>query len=358
MHIIQANSYQLELGSLLDSSFDKLLEEYSDVKKVLVADDNTSEACLSFLISNFDALSKAEIVVLPVGEENKTLSIVANVWEILSEYNIGRHDLIINVGGGLVTDMGGFIASCYKRGMEFINIPTSLLGMVDASIGGKTGFNLGSFKNQIGLFNNPKAVYIDTFFLSTLPDDQLISGYAEMIKHGLIHSRELFDAVMCQLEDPKDLSDELLKLCIAVKNEVVLKDPLESGPRKKLNFGHTIGHVIEGFMIASGEITHGHAIAIGMILESLVSHRKELLSEADFIKIESSILAHFALPTFSNDDIGAMTALLCNDKKNRGDKILSCLLTSIGTCIYDQEISEQDVTEAFLHYKNQQINLN
>lgn len=358
MHIIQANSYHLELGSILESSFEKLLEGYSDVKKVLIADDNTSEACLSYLISNFDALSKAEIVVLPVGEENKTLSIVANVWEILSEYGLSRHDLVINVGGGLVSDMGGFIASCYKRGMEFINIPTSLLGMVDASIGGKNGLNLGSFKNQIGLFNDPKAVYIDTIFVSTLPDAELLSGYAEMIKHGLIHSEDLFQAVLSQMEDPKDLSDELLKRCIAVKNEVVLKDPLEIGPRKKLNFGHTIGHVIEGFMISTGEMTHGHAVAIGMVFESLLSVRRGLLSEEAFKIIEVSLLIHYVLPSFSNDDIGAMTSLLYNDKKNKGDKILCCMLNKIGECVYDQEISEQDVTEVFLHYKNRQINLN
>lgn len=358
MQSIRANNYDLEIGSILDSSFAAMLEKYADVKKVIVSDDNTSEHCVPFLISNFDALAKAEVVVLPAGEENKTLSIIVNVWELLSEYGLGRHDLIINVGGGMVSDMGGFIASCYKRGMHFVNVPTSLLAMVDASIGGKTGVNLDAFKNQIGVFNNPKGVFIDSMFLSTLENEELMSGYSEMIKHGLIHSERLFLAVIAQLENPTKLSQDLLKASIEVKNEIVRRDPLENGERKILNFGHTIGHVIEGFMLNSRSITHGHAIAIGMVFESYLSTKKGKLREKEFIQIESAILNHFEIPAFSNDDIQAMTSLLYNDKKNKGGKILSCLLENIGTCTFDHEISEQEVTEVFLHYKNKQINLN
>ncbi|MFT5779290.1 MAG: 3-dehydroquinate synthase [Crocinitomicaceae bacterium] len=358
MYTIQAGSYQLELGSILESSFADMLEKYKRSTKILIADENTSEACLAYLITNYDALSKAEVVVLPIGEDNKTLEIVGNVWDILSEYGVTRHDVIINVGGGLVTDMGGFIASCYKRGIDFINIPTSLLGMVDASIGGKTGVNLGDFKNQVGVFNDPAAVYIDTIFLSTLPEEEMLSGYAEMLKHGLITSPELFERVVDQMEEPEELSADLLRDCIEVKNAVVVEDPLEKGPRKVLNFGHTIGHTIEGFLMFSDQMTHGYAIAIGMIFEAFLSMKRNFLKQEDFDKIESAILRHYPMPSFSNDDIQAMTSLLSNDKKNNEGKILSCLLEGIGKCTYDHEISVQQVTEVFLHYKNQQINLN
>tara|TARA_Y100000385_G_scaffold291370_1_gene368930 strand:- start:2324 stop:3400 length:1077 start_codon:yes stop_codon:yes gene_type:complete len=358
MHSIIANDYELEIGSILDSSFASLLDKYSDVKKIIVSDDNTSEHCVPFLISNYDGLAEAEVVILPAGEENKSLAIVANVWELLTEYGLGRHDLIINVGGGVVTDMGGFIASCYKRGMQFINIPTSLLSMVDASIGGKTGVNLDHYKNQIGVFNDPEAVYIDPIFLSTLESNELLSGYAEMIKHGLIHSTDLFNKVIEQLDIPFELELELLKESIQVKNEVVKRDPLEGGERKILNFGHTIGHVIEGFMLGSEGMTHGHAVGIGMVFEAYLSTKKGKLSQEEFKTIESAILDVFPVPTFSNDDIQSMTALLTNDKKNKGGKILCCLLEKIGECTFDHEISEQEVTEVFLHYKNQQINLN
>ena len=358
MHSISANNYELEIGSILDSSFASLLDKYSDVKKIIVSDDNTSEHCVPFLISNYDGLAEAEVVILPAGEENKSLAIVANVWELLTEYGLGRHDLIINVGGGVVTDMGGFIASCYKRGMQFINIPTSLLSMVDASIGGKTGVNLDHYKNQIGVFNDPEAVYIDPIFLSTLESNELLSGYAEMIKHGLIHSTDLFNKVIEQLDIPFELELELLKESIQVKNEVVKRDPLEGGERKILNFGHTIGHVIEGFMLGSEGMTHGHAVGIGMVFEAYLSTKKGKLSQEEFKTIESAILDVFPVPTFSNDDIQSMTALLTNDKKNKGGKILCCLLEKIGECTFDHEISEQEVTEVFLHYKNQQINLN
>ena len=358
MHSISANNYELEIGSILDSSFASLLDKYSDVKKIIVSDDNTSEHCVPFLISNYDGLAEAEVVILPAGEENKSLAIVANVWELLTEYGLGRHDLIINVGGGVVTDMGGFIASCYKRGMQFINIPTSLLSMVDASIGGKTGVNLDHYKNQIGVFNDPEAVYIDPIFLSTLESNELLSGYAEMIKHGLIHSTDLFNKVIEQLDIPFELELELLKESIQVKNEVVKRDPLEGGERKILNFGHTIGHVIEGLMLGSEGMTHGHAVGIGMVFEAYLSTKKGKLSQEEFKTIESAILDVFPVPTFSNDDIQSMTALLTNDKKNKGGKILCCLLEKIGECTFDHEISEQEVTEVFLHYKNQQINLN
>lgn len=358
MRTIHANGYNLEIGSILESSFSKHLEEFSAAKIFIIVDDNTHEHCLSYLITSFEQLSSAEVVVLPLGEENKQLQIAASVWEALTEYGVSRHDLIVNLGGGLITDIGGFIASCYKRGVEFINIPTTLLGMVDASIGGKTGLNLGHFKNQIGVFNNPRALFIDPIFLGTLPQEQLLSGYAEMIKHGLIHSRQLFLDVMNAMKSESGFTLELMERCIEVKHQVVTEDPLEDGYRKILNFGHTFGHAIEGHYMATGTLTHGHAVAVGMILEAFISQKRGMISAEDYQLVESEILPFYPMPEFSNDDIQEMIALLSNDKKNKEDKVLCCLLKDLGECAYDCELTREEALEAFMHFKNQQINLN
>lgn len=359
MHIIESNGHQLELGPILESSFVEKLRLYKDEKIVLFGDEHTSEACISYLLASFDELSEAEIIVIPAGELSKTVEIAENIWEVLSDYEIGRHDLFVNVGGGLITDMGGFVASCYKRGLDFINVPTSLLGMVDASIGGKTGVNLGNLKNQVGVFSDPIAVYIDPLFLSTLPEAQLLSGYAELLKHGLISDFTLYEDVMTQLdENPYEISEELIKRGIEVKNEVVSKDPLEKGERKKLNFGHTFGHAIEGFYLGNEGVSHGWAVAIGMILEAYLSYKKGLLKLEDFQRVEADLLSVYEFPAFSDDDLQQMVGLLSNDKKNRSGKIQCCLLEGLGKCTFDHEVTPTEALEVFLHFKNQQINLN
>lgn len=342
----------------MKSSLSELLNSsYTTSKKVIIVDENTNEHCLDALITNFEELKEAEIILLPVGEENKQLFIAQNVWEALTEYGVGRHDLIINLGGGVITDMGGFIASCYKRGCDFINIPTSLLSMVDASLGGKTGVNLGYYKNQIGVFSNPVALYIDPSFLETLPDEEYLSGYAEMIKHGLIADKQLFSDVILCMNGEFEFNEALLVRCIEVKNNVVLEDPNEKGIRKILNFGHTIGHVIEGFYMESS-ISHGHAVAIGMVMEAYISMKKNGLSEKDYLLIENSILANYGLPKFSDEDIQEMIEMLQNDKKNSNSEINCCLLSEIGKCTYDHVISEKIFLDTFLHFRNKQINMN
>lgn len=359
MKYIDSKSYRLEIGNINDSSFaDLLAEKYSDAKKIIVVDENTHEHCLDYLITNFEALSKAEVILLPAGEEFKQLDILQNVWEALTEYGVSRHDLVINLGGGMITDLGGFMASCYKRGCAFINIPTSLLAMVDASIGGKTGVNLGHFKNQIGVFSNPVAVYIDPNFLSTLPDEELLSGYAEMLKHGLIHNADLFQEVVMAMKNSEVPNIELLEACILVKHAIVSEDPKEIGVRKILNFGHTIGHVIEGHFMEKGPLTHGHCVALGMVMESYIAQRRGLLSDEAFNEIQEVIFRFYPLPLYSNDEISEMVEMLYNDKKNEGGKIKTSLLTKIGVCVYDIDVPESQFVEVFLHYKNLQINMN
>lgn len=358
MQRLESHGTYIEIGSLLESDFANVINEYATRKIVILADENTHEHCVPFLITSFDALSSAEILVLPAGEENKAIDIVENVWQALTEYGISRFDLIINVGGGVITDMGGFIASCYKRGCKFINVSTSLIGMIDASIGGKTGINLGEYKNQIGTFSFPIATYIDPGFLATLPEEEWMSGFAEMIKHGLIAEKELYYDVIQIIEEEVLLSEDLIVRSISVKNQIVQKDPYEDGLRKKLNFGHTIGHALEGFINIQDQITHGHAIAIGMLLESFISFKKGLLSQDDYDVVESDLLAIYPYPELDDKDINNIISLIYNDKKNKEGKILCVLLEAIGKCSIDHDLKEDDVIEAFMHFKNKQINLN
>lgn len=351
MKSIDAGDYKVELGGLPQSSLEQLLSNYDLAKKVIIVDENTHEHCLSYLITTFEALSEAEVILLPEGEDNKQLEVAFSVWEALTEYGIGRHDLIINLGGGMITDMGGFIASCYKRGCAFINIPTSLLAMVDASIGGKTGVNLGEYKNQIGVFSNPIAVYIDISFLQTLPEIEVYSGLAEMIKHGLIQDKSLYKRVAEQFSDIDKINEGLLLDCIEVKHKVVSEDPLEKGLRKVLNFGHTIGHVIEGYYMNSLKLSHGHAIAVGMLMEAYLSVEYASLSTVEYGSIKKLITSNYQIPNFTNEAITSMVQMLANDKKNKEGKILTCLISEIGTCKYDVEISEKAFIETFQSFQ-------
>lgn len=358
MHIIEANGYNVELGPIGDSTFNDLLNEYSDQNIIIICDENTQEHCVSALVGNFDALSNAEIIVVPVGEDSKELSIAEQVWETMIDYKITRYDLVINVGGGVICDLGGFVASCYKRGVDFINIPTSLLAMVDASIGGKNGINLDGLKNQIGLFSNPKAIYVDIEFLNSLSQEDIFSGLGEMLKHGLIADPEMFKEILDVLEGDGELSDTHIIRSIQIKNEIVESDPYEKGPRKLLNFGHTLGHAIESFFLDEDYIKHGHCVVIGMVLESFISFKKGNLSLEDYEEIEERLTSIYPMPLFGENDVQTILGIIQNDKKNKKGKILSCLINKPGECTYDNEISESEIVDAFMHFKNQQINLN
>jgi 3-dehydroquinate synthase len=350
MKQIEANNYTIEIGNLVESSFQTLLQtKYAASKKVILVDENTHDFCLEYLLTNFEELTDAEVMLLPVGEENKVMAVCFQVFEALSEYQIGRNDVIINLGGGLVSDMGGFVASIYKRGIDFINIPTSLLAMVDASIGGKTGIDLGPYKNQLGTFTDPKSLFIDVSFLDTLPEEEIMNGYAEMLKHALILDKNYWNE-LTSLASLDDLLDENLILrSITLKNEVVSSDPFEKNNRKKLNFGHTAGHALEGFFLDSTPISHGHAVGIGMIAETFVSYKKGLLSKDEWESIEQILLAVFPIVNFEKDDIPTLIQLMKNDKKNFEGEVKCCLLTSIGECVIDQNISEDEIKEMFYY---------
>jgi 3-dehydroquinate synthase len=334
---------RLEFGSIEQSTFATLLKnEYGHSKKVIIVDENTHDFCLEYLITTFEELKEAEIMLLPAGEENKVMEVCFQVWNALTEYEIGRKDLIINLGGGVVTDMGGFIAAIYKRGVDFIHIPTSLLGMIDASIGGKTGIDLGAYKNQLGVFVEPKKVFIDPIFLETLPTTEFWNGYAEILKHALITDK-VYWKKLSLVRDADELKQlDLIEKAARIKEEIVERDPKESGERKLLNFGHTIGHAIEGLLLEREEmIAHGHAVAIGILLESRLSNEIGVLSDEDLKEIES-VLSQYPLVSLAQEDIDQLISLMRNDKKNSEGLIKGVLIVEIGKCevdfTFDQDI--------------------
>ncbi len=343
----------IEFGSITDSSFDKLLNSsYSHSKIVIMVDENTHEYCLEYLITSFEVLKEAEVMLLPAGEQNKVMEVCFQVWEAMSEYQIGRKDLVVNLGGGVVTDMGGFIASVFKRGVDFINIPTSLLGMVDASIGGKTGIDIGSYKNQLGTITQPVAVFIDPLFLSTLPQEEILNGYSEMLKHTLITNKNKF-IELTNIGGFEDLLKiDLIEQSVKIKNEIVLLDPFEKGIRKVLNFGHTIGHAIEGYMLSIDPIPHGLAVAAGMLVESYISYKRGILAKEEFVLIEQEILSRFPKIEIQKNALKEIIQLCFQDKKNEANKVSCTLINGIGNPLFDQFLMINDIENGLKYYRD------
>ncbi|AEW84927.1 3-dehydroquinate synthase [Flavobacterium columnare] len=324
-------------------------------KIFILVDENTNEYCLPRFLPYLETEVSLEIIELEAGEETKTIDTCVNVWEALTELEADRKSLIINIGGGVITDMGGFIASSFKRGLSFINIPTTLLSMVDASIGGKNGVDLGGLKNQIGTITQPDMVLIDTQYLHSLSQRELRSGLAEMLKHGLIanknHWNHFKDISRINFQD----FDSIIEESIAIKTKIVEQDPKEKGIRKTLNFGHTLGHAIETYFLEhpnKERLLHGEAIACGMILEAFLSFKKELLSVDEYLEIKNLIRTLYDSISFDTDEIQAIMNLLIHDKKNEFGKVQFSLLNSIGQCVINQIVEEVDILTAFNDYKN------
>lgn len=351
MKALNHNNSEIRFGSLESTGFNEVLhsEQFIHSKKVILTDDHVNELWMEHLITHFDGLKGAEIIEIPHGEENKVLDICTHIWSALSEYEIGRTDLIINIGGGVITDMGGFIAATFKRGLSFINIPTTLLAQVDASVGGKTGIDLGPHKNQVGVFADADFVFIDTAFLTTLPDDEILSGYAEMLKHGLITFKSYWNDLI--KIDPRKNPEKLLqkiRTSVSIKRDIVAKDHFETGIRKNLNFGHTIAHAIEGYYLMKNQpIQHGFCVAWGIIAESYISHKIRLLSKTEFDEINTTLRTIY--PTLSLDmtSFPEMAQLLKNDKKNQAGEIQFTLLSKIGEAIHNQKVKAELIEEAF-----------
>ncbi|WP_308259812.1 3-dehydroquinate synthase [Prevotella sp.] len=317
-------------------------------KIFILTDQTTHDMCLPKL-QNFLCLKGAQSIVIKAGDTNKTLDSLAEVWTALSQGGATRHSLMINLGGGMVTDLGGFAASTFKRGIDFINIPTTLLAMVDASVGGKTGINFGGLKNEIGVFSDSKFVIINTQFLDTLDHDNICSGYAEMLKHGLISDNKHWaELVGFNLAQP-DLAQlqRMVAESIKVKERIVTEDPHEHGIRKALNLGHTVGHALESFAMKHGRpVLHGYAVAYGMVCELYLSARKTGFLTDKMHQTVRFILDHYGRLPYTCDDYPELLELMRHDKKNTSGIINFTLLGGIGDIRINQTATKEEIEEA------------
>ncbi len=329
------------------SNLNSYLKKNKFSKIFILVDNNTFADCYPILAESCPLLHTAEIIEVESGEQNKTLNTCSEIWEGLSEINADKNSLLINLGGGVITDLGGFIASIYKRGISFIHIPTTLLAMADASIGGKCGVDLGNIKNQLGTITQADAVFIYTPFLGTLDTRHLKNGMAEVVKMALIADKKL----ITDLHNGKKQLEEIITKSVALKTAIVKKDPFDKGIRKTLNFGHTIGHAIEGSLLATkNELLHGEAIAIGMIIESFIALDKKLISKSDLTIIINLIKPNYELLKFNKSQYKSILELIQHDKKNKNTIIRMSLLKGLGSCIFDQEVSLVQIEKAFVNY--------
>ncbi len=322
---------------------------------VVLTDSHTAEFCQPRLLGELECEAPIELIEIEAGEDMKTVQTCLEIWHALTEIGADRKALLVNLGGGVITDLGGFIAAAFKRGVDFVNIPTTLLGMVDAAIGGKNGVDIGSLKNQVGTITSPRMVLVDTAYLETLPPRQLRSGWAEMLKHGLI-------ADLCYWETLKDMDpmtaelDGVIYRSVEIKSEIVTRDPTENGLRKALNFGHTLGHAIESRFLELGQaILHGEAIAAGMVLECFLSMEKGLLDPREYTEVKKTIKSLFGLVNFTPDDVTSILSLLIHDKKNEHGRRLFALIAGIGNPALDIEVGNELIFSAFDDYAGHKI---
>ncbi len=340
--MIMAANLERELAGAID-------ECHADKKFVLV-DETTERLCLP-VVGGFECMQGVETIVIKAGDEHKTLDSLSHVWSELQRMGATRHSLLINLGGGMVTDLGGFAAATFKRGISCINIPTTLLAMVDASVGGKTGINFGELKNEVGVFRNASSVILDTVFLQTMDRENILSGAAEMLKHALISSREMLAEVM-EAECP---SSSLLERNVAVKQRVVLEDPTEQGLRKALNLGHTVGHAFESLALRRGTpVLHGYAVAWGLVCELYLSVVKTGFPVDVMRQVVGYIIEHYGRMDITCNDYPQLLELMTHDKKNTAGRINFSLLSDVGQLCLNQTATQQEIEEALDFYREGQ----
>jgi 3-dehydroquinate synthase len=350
-------AYSIHIGS---NALRKLkehlkLSQFKKAKFFILVDSNTVKFCLPLLIYHVKVLANAQIIRIEKGENNKNIHVCIGLWKTLAKYGANRKSIFINLGGGVICDMGGFVASTYKRGISFINIPTTLLSQADAAIGGKLGIDMDHLKNQIGLFKDPSQVIIDTGFLKTLSKREYFSGLAEIIKHALIADRRYWKKILLTTLSEEAGIMRLIEHSTKIKKRIVQSDPSEKGLRKVLNFGHTIGHAIESYFLKKSNITllHGEAVAAGMICESYISHKKNKLSKEDLNEITSFIITLYKEVTFKKKDELRLIDLMQNDKKNEGNGINFTLLSKIGKAEINKNCTIELIRASFKFYHEQ-----
>jgi len=346
VNIISTNTYKIRFKDEGYGHLNEIVASNNYTNLYVLVDENTKKLCLRRFEDK--ASFKFEIIEIKSGEIHKNIDTCIDVWNHLTNKNADRNSLLINLGGGVITDMGGFIASTYKRGIDFVNIPTTLLSMVDASIGSKTGINLSSIKNQIGLFSDPLSVIIDTEYLKTLSKREIYSGYAEIFKHSIISNSNFKKLV----DNPNLVYDEeIISYSIELKNKVVMEDKFEKDVRKHLNFGHTIGHAIEShFMNKKNKLLHGEAIAIGMICESYISNKIKGLELDKANEIKTHLNKFFNKVSFSKTDIEEICKLIKYDKKNHLNIPKFVLLKDLGLVVSNVDVDVNLIADSFDYY--------
>ncbi len=326
-----------------------LKKDYSSV--FILVDDNTLEHCYPRFMQLFTTNKPIEVIQIDAGEIHKNMETCMGVWNVMTELGADRKSLLITLGGGVITDLGGFVAATFKRGIDFINIPTTLLSMVDASVGGKTGVDLGVLKNQIGVFANPELIVIDPEYLQTVEPREIRSGTAEIIKYGMTHDIKLFN----EIKDNKEVNIvDLIHRSIEIKNKVVLEDPKEQSIRKVLNWGHTIGHGVESYFLETQNkeaLTHGEAIAVGMVCEAYLSAKVLGFPERKVLEIKEAIIKIYGKVTITTDDIEPIMALMKHDKKNVAGEINFVLLKDYEDFAINCKASEELIKESLAFYE-------
>lgn len=353
MNSITYNNCKIHFNDVCYTYLNEHIADNNFSKIFILVDENTHQFCLHLLLEKLVTDITIEIIEIESGEINKTIDTCVGVWNTLSDLDADRKSLLINIGGGVITDLGGFVACTFKRGIAYVNMPTTLLSMVDASVGGKTGVDLGNLKNQIGVISNPDLVLIDTKFLNTLPQNQMKSGLAEMLKHGLITGESYWnhftDLSKLNLND----LDQLIYESVIIKKNVVKEDPFENGLRKTLNFGHTLGHAIESYFLSNPNKTtllHGEAIIVGMILACYISTELQGFPKALTNKIKELFLSYYDKITIDKSEYDSIISLLKYDKKNNHGNVNFVLLKSIGEHVLDCKVEEKIIKNAFEFY--------
>ena len=337
----------------LEQSLSQAIAECTYDRLFVLTDETTHRLCLP-VVAGYSCMKPAERITIGATDANKTLDSLSHVWSELQRLGATRHSLMVNLGGGMVTDLGGFAASTFKRGISYINIPTTLLSMVDASVGGKTGINFGGLKNEIGVFNNARSVILDTTFLRTMDHENICSGYAEMLKHGLINNEEMWAELLnFNLESLEKLEilGRMVAESVAVKQRIVTEDPTEQGIRKALNLGHTAGHAFESLALERKPVLHGYAVAWGMIVELYLCCVKTNFPQDKMRQTVAFIKENYGRMAITCDDYPHLIELMHHDKKNQGNSINFTLLGGIGDIRINQTATEEEIKDALDFYR-------
>ena len=337
----------------LAAALQEAVERVPHDRLFCLTDETTLRLCWP-MVSSIVAMKSAEMITIAAGDEHKTLESLSHVWRSLQQGGATRHSLLVNLGGGMVTDLGGFAASTFKRGLKYINVPTTLLSQVDASVGGKTGINFGGLKNEVGVFSQPSAVVIATDFLDSLDAGNIVSGYAEMLKHGLLDERSHWSALMCDplalMRSPEGIA--LIERSVAVKARVVEQDPTERGLRKALNLGHTVGHAFESLALRRGApVLHGYAVAWGLVAELWLSAVKEGFPTETLHQTVRHIFSLYGRMSVTCDDYEELFSFMRHDKKNEGDAINFTLLSDIGEIRINRTATREEIYESLDFYR-------